>query len=190
MQSNAPPMTPTLLAIASIALWALAGSPPASGFGGGCMTCGELIEVDQLVVAVPPPRPKLLSGLRAKKCCPAPVNVVNDCRGGGCKLRRCGATGCGELLAAAPCDCGSFCGKLPGASDCGPHRGPRLPAPSSFYGYFRSQNAYADVWAGYADETRMRHRNTDAHVHGRCDCHCSDCRGAELLDRAAPCDCP
>ncbi len=166
------------------------------GFGGGCMTCGELIEADQLVVATGPPRHRPRIRLpKSQACCPAPVNVVNDCGPagcghGGCKLAGClGAGPCGELIDAPGCCPESLCGHQQGPGDCRPHHGPTLPPPSSFYGYFRSANAYSDVWAGYAEETRQRHRNTDPHLRGTCDCRCQSCQGAALLVPACDCGC-
>lgn len=76
-----------------------------------------------------------------------------------CKKRSCGG-GCGGGCALVDrCE-------VRGLSECRPHHAPVLPAPGSFYQYFRSRNSYSDIWAGYADETRDRIRNNSAYLHG------------------------
>ncbi|MEM9366875.1 MAG: hypothetical protein AAGD07_12850 [Planctomycetota bacterium] len=106
---------------------------------------------------------------------------------------------CGILLTPVHCKTGTKQNIL-GESDCRPHTPPCLPT-SSFLQYFRSKPAYANIWSGYAEETRSRCRNTDPHLHGyvgekKCqdscecglllndDCGCSPC-GASVCE---PCD--
>jgi hypothetical protein len=89
-----------------------------------------------------------------------------SCRTVGCAGRGlgCGCTSCGELLTQGDIYC------LRGQSECRPHRRPNLPPPSTFLDLFRSRNSYTDVWAGYAEETRLRVRNRSPHLDGTWKC--------------------
>ena len=90
--------------------------------------------------------------------CPTCEKGACDGPACGCKHRGCRSC-CGQLL--SPGDVGPV-----GLSECRPHHPPTLPPPSSLLEYFRSRNSYSDVWAGYAEETRLRCRNRSPHLNG------------------------
>ncbi|EMI41397.1 hypothetical protein [Rhodopirellula sp. SWK7] len=119
-----------------------------------------------------------------------PASADCGCDSGDCKkTSSCGCGGgCGELIDGGQ---GCYC---KGLSECRPHQRPVLPPPSSLLQIFRSRNSYSSVWAGYAEETRARCRNTSPHLLGTwrtCDhggllepaCNtCNSCESGESCD--------
>ena len=87
--------------------------------------------------------------------------------------------GCGPLVSRAECGC------IEGKSECRPHQRPNLPS-STFLQLFRSRNSYSNVWAGYAEETRLRVRNRSPHLDGTW--RCNGC-GALLEPKQVGCGC-
>lgn len=98
------------------------------------------------------------------------------CETGGCQSC---SGGCGELISR----CESGCPE--GKSECRPHQRPNLPS-STFLELFRSRNSYSNVWAGYAEETRLRVRNRSPHLDGTW--RCNGC-GAMLEPNQVGCSC-
>ncbi|MCC9644895.1 hypothetical protein LOC71_21675 [Rhodopirellula sp. JC740] len=135
-------------------------------FGAGCSSCGELVEPGCQSCSSCGLGAKL-KGLASKKDCNTCGEIVEGCQAG-CNV---------------------------GLSECRPHQAPALPPPSSILEYFRSRPSYSGIWAGYADETRTRCRNTSPHVIGNCDCtgghaHGHGCQngGCQLGNCQSGCD--
>jgi len=102
--------------------------------------------------------------------------AARQCGSGGCQP--CGDR-CGALVSRADSGC------LVGKSECRPHQRPNLPS-STFLQLFRSRNSYSNVWAGYAEETRLRVRNRSPHLDGTW--RCNGC-GAMLEPNQVGCGC-
>ncbi|TWT97397.1 hypothetical protein [Neorhodopirellula pilleata] len=108
--------------------------------------------------------------------CEGAPHTAHQCRSNGC--HSCG-DGCGALISRAESGC------IEGQSECRPHQRPNLPS-STFLELFRSRNSYSNVWAGYAEETRLRVRNRSPHLDGTW--RCNGC-GALLEPNQVGCGC-
>lgn len=156
--------------------------PVALGQSTDSYPMGEtVIDSDGYPEMISPPlsTASLHSNRSASGCgCPTGHCGGKACRSGGCDHGGCDQ--CGQMLAPGQG------GRIEGQSECRPHRRPNLPPPSTFLQMFRSRNSYTDVWAGYADETRLRVRNTSPHLNGTW--RCSGC-GAMLEPGCDMCGC-
>lgn len=129
------------------------------------------------------PSPSVNPYVESSDCgCGAPSHDGAGCGpASGCRTcppQRCNG-GCGELITRAESGC------FEGKSECRPHQLPNLPT-STFLDLFRSKNSYSNVWAGYAEETRLRVRNRSPHLDGTW--RCNGC-GAMLEPNQVGCGC-
>lgn len=125
------------------------------------------VPADLYQVATPTANPYVHGSGGCDQCgtpkCGCESRIV-ECDSGQCGGSGCGCSSCGQLVDRSSVHC------IEGQSECRPHRRPNLPPPSTFLDLFRSRNSYTDVWAGYADETRLRVRNRSPHLDGTWRC--------------------
>lgn len=127
------------------------------------------IPSDLYNVATPSSNPYVGSSQGQCGCGGSPCGCdseIVECGSGrcGCSGIGAGCSSCGDLVNRGDAHC------IEGKSECRPHRRPNLPPPCTFLDLFRSRNSYTDVWAGYADETRLRVRNRSPHLDGTWKC--------------------